>query len=97
MPRTSFGSVIRTKWVFKNKINDSREVVRNEARLVDKGFNQIKGIDFEETFALVTTFKAIIILLTFFLLQGIEIILNLYQKCLFKMDKLSKISMFIST
>jgi len=34
-------SVVGTKWVFKNNVNDSGVVVRNKARLVAKGYNQI--------------------------------------------------------
>ncbi|KAI0508036.1 hypothetical protein KFK09_014170 [Dendrobium nobile] len=52
-------SVVGTKWVFKNKVNDSGVVVRNKARLVAKGYNQIEGIDFEETFAPVARLEAI--------------------------------------
>ncbi|KAI0498572.1 hypothetical protein KFK09_019460 [Dendrobium nobile] len=58
-------SVVGTKWVFKNKVNDSGVVVRNKARLVAKGYNQIEGIDFEETFAPVARLEAIRVLLAF--------------------------------
>ena len=34
-------SVVGSKWVFKNKVNDLGVVVRNKARLVAKGYNQI--------------------------------------------------------
>eukprot|EP00253_Pinus_taeda_P036626 PITA_36626 len=44
-------NVIGTKWIFKNKLNENGEVVRNKARLVCKGYAQQEGIDFEETFA----------------------------------------------
>ncbi|KAI0497222.1 hypothetical protein KFK09_020444 [Dendrobium nobile] len=52
-------SVVGTKWVFKNKVSDSGVVVRNKARLVAKGYNQIEGIDFEETFTHVARLEAI--------------------------------------
>ena len=35
-------SVIGTKWVFRNKMNDSSEITRNKARLVAKGFTRQK-------------------------------------------------------
>lgn len=35
------GSFIDTKWIFKNKVNDKRIVIRNKFRLVAKGFSQI--------------------------------------------------------
>ena len=43
--------MIRTKWVFKNKIDEQGVIVRNKARLVAKGYNQEEDIDFGETYA----------------------------------------------
>lgn len=48
--------------VVQNKVNDSRKVIRNIARLVGKGFNQIKGIDFEETFTSMVKFTSLFML-----------------------------------
>lgn len=42
---------IRTKWIFKNKLDESSNIVRNKVRLVSKGYAQIEGIYFDETFA----------------------------------------------
>ena len=44
-------NVVGTKWVFKNKLNEKGQIVRNKARLVCKGYAQIEGQDFDETFA----------------------------------------------
>ncbi|KAH9762999.1 hypothetical protein KPL70_001024 [Citrus sinensis] len=44
-------SIIGTKWVFRNKMDESGVVVRNKARLVAQGYNKEEGIDFDETFA----------------------------------------------
>ena len=63
-------SVVGRKWVFKNKVNDSGVVVRNKARLVAKGYNQIEGIDFEETFAPVARLEAIRVILAFACYKG---------------------------
>jgi hypothetical protein len=57
--------VIRTKWVFRNKQDDQGIVVRNKARLVGKGISQVEGLDFGETFALVSRLEAICILLAY--------------------------------
>ena len=57
-------NIIGTKWVFKNKMNEEGQVIRNKARLVCKGYSQIEGIDFNETFALATRLEAIRMLLT---------------------------------
>jgi hypothetical protein len=57
--------VIGTKWVFRNKQDDQGIVVRNKTRLVAKGFSQVEGLDFKETFALVARLEAIHILLAY--------------------------------
>jgi hypothetical protein len=57
--------VIGTKWVFCNKQDDQGIVVRNKARLVEKGFSQVEGLDFGETFTPVTRLEAICILLAY--------------------------------
>ena len=44
-------NVIGSKWVFKNKMNEQGQIVRNKARLVCKGYAQVDGQDFDETFA----------------------------------------------
>jgi hypothetical protein len=43
--------VIGTKWVIQNKQDDQGVIVRNKTRLVAKGFYQVEGLDFGETFA----------------------------------------------
>ena len=51
--------------MFHNKQDDQGIVVRNKARLVVKGFSQVEGLDFRETFALVVRLEAICILLAY--------------------------------
>ena len=58
-------NIIGTKWVFKNKMNEERQVIRNMARLVCKGYSQIEGIEFEETFSPVARMEAIKMFLSF--------------------------------
>jgi hypothetical protein len=43
VPRPEDKNVIGSKWVFKNKMNEKRQVVRNKARLVCKGYAQVEG------------------------------------------------------
>jgi len=42
-------SIIGTKWVFRNKLDENGIITRNKARLVAKGYNQEEGIDSDET------------------------------------------------
>eukprot|EP00253_Pinus_taeda_P003351 PITA_03351 len=42
VPRPKDKNVIGTKWIFKNKLNENGEVIRNKARLVCKGFQKFK-------------------------------------------------------
>jgi hypothetical protein len=57
--------VIGIKWVFCNKQGDQGIIMRNKERLVAKGFSQVEGLDFGETFAPVARLKAIRILLAY--------------------------------
>jgi hypothetical protein len=59
VPRLEDKNVIGSKWVFKNKMNEKGQVVRNKARLVCKGYAQVEGQDFDETFAPVARLEAI--------------------------------------
>ena len=51
--KTNDMNIIGTKWVFRNKMDEDGNIVRNKARLVAKGYNQEEGIDFDETYAFV--------------------------------------------
>ncbi|GJZ17409.1 putative ribonuclease H-like domain-containing protein [Tanacetum coccineum] len=51
--------VIGTKWVYRNKRDKRRVVVRNKARLVPQGYRQEEGIDYDEVFAPVARIEAI--------------------------------------
>nr|GFC08908.1 Gag-Pol polyprotein [Tanacetum cinerariifolium] len=52
-------SVIRLKWLWKNKKDEDQTIIRNKARLVAKGYAQEEGIDFEESFAPVARLEAV--------------------------------------
>ncbi|GJU61317.1 retrovirus-related pol polyprotein from transposon TNT 1-94 [Tanacetum coccineum] len=51
--------LIKLKWIYKVKIDESGRVLKNKARLVAQGFRQKKGIDFEESFSPVAIIEAI--------------------------------------
>ncbi|GJT36298.1 putative ribonuclease H-like domain-containing protein [Tanacetum coccineum] len=52
-------TVIKLKWLWKNKKDEDQIVIRNKARLVAKGYAQEEGIDFEESFALVARLEVV--------------------------------------
>ncbi|KAK8653271.1 hypothetical protein V6N13_127280 [Hibiscus sabdariffa] len=54
---------IGCKWVFKKKTDMDGNVQTYKGRLVAKGFRQIHGVDYDETFSHVAMFKSIRILL----------------------------------
>jgi hypothetical protein len=58
-------NVVGTKWVFHNKQDGHGVVTRNKARLVEKGYAQVVGLDFEETFSPVARLELIQILLAY--------------------------------
>ncbi|KAI3771634.1 hypothetical protein L6452_02800 [Arctium lappa] len=65
IPRPSDKTVIGTKWVFRNKLDEHGTVTRNKARLVAQGYRQEEGIDYDETFAPVARLEAIRLFLAY--------------------------------
>ena len=58
-------TVIGTRWVYRNKLNEDGLVVRNKARLMAQGYRQEEGIDLDESFAPVARLEAIRIFLAY--------------------------------
>jgi hypothetical protein len=58
-------NVVGTKWVFLNKQDEHGVVTRNKAQLVAKGYSQVEGLDFGETYAPVARLESIRILLAY--------------------------------
>nr|GEZ83938.1 retrovirus-related Pol polyprotein from transposon TNT 1-94 [Tanacetum cinerariifolium] len=58
-------SIIRLKWLCKNKKDEDQTVIRNKARLVAKGYAQEKGIEFKESFAPVACLEAVWIFISY--------------------------------
>nr|GEY74993.1 retrovirus-related Pol polyprotein from transposon TNT 1-94 [Tanacetum cinerariifolium] len=65
VPRPEGKTIIKTKWIFKNKKDKSRLVIQNKARLVAVGYSQQEGINYDETFAPVAQIKAIRLFLAY--------------------------------
>ncbi|GJS06845.1 zf-CCHC domain-containing protein [Tanacetum coccineum] len=65
VPQPKNMTIIGTKWVFRNKLDENGVVSRNKARLVAQGYNQQEGIDYDETYAPVARLESIRILVAY--------------------------------
>ncbi|GKA86205.1 integrase, catalytic region, zinc finger, CCHC-type containing protein [Tanacetum coccineum] len=59
LPPPDSAMIIALKWIYKVKLDEYGDVLKNKARLVAKGFRQEEGLDFEESFAPVARLEAI--------------------------------------
>ncbi|GJZ31737.1 integrase, catalytic region, zinc finger, CCHC-type containing protein [Tanacetum coccineum] len=59
VPQPDCVMIIALKWIYKVKLDEYGDVLKNKARLVAKGYRQEEGIDFEELFAPVVRIEAI--------------------------------------
>ena len=63
IPKPAEVNIIGTKWIFRNKTDEEGNVIRNKVRLVAQGYTQVKGVDFDETFAPFARIESIRVLL----------------------------------
>ena len=73
VPKPKDSTVIGTKWVYRNKLDEDGNVVRNKARLVAQGYSQEEGIDYDETYAPVARLEAIRMLLAYSCFMGFKL------------------------
>ena len=59
VPRPVGKLVVGSRWIYKVKQAADGSVEKYKARFVARGFSQIEGIDYEETFAPVTRYSSI--------------------------------------
>ncbi|GJX35521.1 retrovirus-related pol polyprotein from transposon TNT 1-94 [Tanacetum coccineum] len=78
IPQPRNMTIIGTKWVFRNKLDENSVVSRNKARLVAQGYNQQEGIDYDETYAPVARLESIRILLAY----ACALDFKLFKKCI---------------
>nr|GEY84147.1 retrovirus-related Pol polyprotein from transposon TNT 1-94 [Tanacetum cinerariifolium] len=59
VPQPDCIMIIAFKWIYKVKLDEYGDVLKNKVRLVAKGYRKEEGIEFEESFAPVARIKAI--------------------------------------
>nr|GEW21961.1 putative reverse transcriptase domain-containing protein [Tanacetum cinerariifolium] len=64
VPQPDCVMIIALKWIYKVKLDEYGDVLKNKARLVAKGYRQEEGIDFEVSFATVARIESIRIFIT---------------------------------
>ena len=73
VPKLEGKSVIGTRWVFRNNLDEHGNITRNKARLVAQGYKQEEGIDYDETFAPVARLESIRIFLAYAAYKGFKV------------------------
>ena len=51
VPRPTDRKVLSSRWVFKRKLGPDGTILKHKARFVARGFTQVYGLDFDETYA----------------------------------------------
>jgi hypothetical protein len=59
VPRPVGKSVVTSRWLYKTKIAADGSVEKHKACFVARGFSQIEGVDYDETFAPVARYTSI--------------------------------------
>lgn len=59
IPRPEDKSVVTSKWIYKIKHAVDGSIDTYKVRFVARGFSQVEGIDYEETFSPTTSYTTI--------------------------------------
>ena len=66
-------NIVGCQWVYANKYNAEGEVVRRKERLVRKGYLQVAGEDFNETYAAIVHLESLRMLAAIAAQEGFKI------------------------
>eukprot|EP00253_Pinus_taeda_P010846 PITA_10846 len=73
VPRPADKSIVGSTWIFKVKHAVEGIIKKYKARFLAKGFSQVDGIDYEETFAPIARYSSIRSILTLVVQMGCKI------------------------
>jgi hypothetical protein len=73
VPLPSRKKLVKFKWVYRTKSAVDGQIRRYKSRLVAKGFQQVHGIDYDETFAPVVKMDSIQLSLSIAVAKGWEV------------------------
>jgi hypothetical protein len=73
VPPPSGRKLVRCRWVYRTKSTVDGHISRYKAKLVAKGFQQVHGIDYDETFAPVVKMDSIRLALSIAASKGWEV------------------------
>ncbi|KAD4180338.1 hypothetical protein E3N88_28929 [Mikania micrantha] len=73
VPLPDSKKALGTRWVFRNKQDDSGDIVRNKGRHVVQGFRQVEGFDYDEVYAPVARLEAIRLFLAYASYMGFTV------------------------
>lgn len=65
VPHPTYNSIIGTKWVYRNKVDEHGSTIKHKARLVVQGYNQEERKDYDEIFARMSRMENILIIIAF--------------------------------
>ena len=75
LPLPKGRKLVICKWVYRTKYASDGSVERLTARLVAKGFSQVEGIDYNDTFAPVAKMNSIHLVLSLTALHNWEVLI----------------------
>nr|XP_016486180.1 PREDICTED: uncharacterized mitochondrial protein AtMg00820-like [Nicotiana tabacum] len=64
VPKAPSMNIVGSRWVFKTKLKDDGSIDRYKSKLVAKGYSELEGVDFEETFSRVVKVTIIRVVLS---------------------------------